>query len=276
MTTNGQFYEWFYVNTNGNSTSFADDIQHRLESKYYQKIHELYDKEQLFVPAVIVKTKEKTIVINVAEMQRIVEENRKFSMFPIYRVPKFQVGESARPLKIQDLGKSDRWIVKGQADSFVLDESSYAQSLRDVVVTSATKKPEYRAFKVHSIRGSKPNIQVSSMQLMPYLPLVVANIGRNSFGRNWELPQIMFTAHSKTSGRLIGLHIQITEDMESGSRMNFGALKGKEVEFEFRPNTDTKIVRKGSFEYLCLEGKMVQSQADVCMVVGVHVFNAEN
>ena len=275
MTTHGQFYEWYYVSTDGISISFADNIQRRLESKYYQKIHELYDRDQLFVPAVIIKTKQKTEVINVAEMQRIVEENRKFSLFPIYRVPKFQVGGSALTVKIQDLGKSDRWIVRGQADSFVMDESSFAHSLRDVG-NAASKKPVYRAFKVHSVHGSNPNIQVSSMQLMPYLPLVVANIGRNSFGRNWELPQIMFTAHSKTSGRLIGLHIQITPDMETGSRLNFAGLKGKEVEFEFRPNTDTKIIRKGSFEYLCLEGKMVQSQIDVCMVVGVHVFNSEN
>lgn len=269
----GRFYEWFYVNTEDNSVAFPDDVQHKLETKYYQKVHQLYDREQIFVPAVVIRSGTRTEVINIAEMQRIVEENRKFSMFPIYRVPKFQSSVNAdRTLAIQDLGKCRRWVVKARADTFVLNKSAFFESVHG----ADDKKPAYQAFKVHSIAGENPSVRATSMQLMPHLPLIVSNIGQNSFGRNWELPQIMFSAHSKSTDRLLGLHIQITPEMASESGLNLAKIGNNTIEFEFRPHDDCKIVRKGAFEYLCLEGKMVQSQANVCMVVGVHVFNSNN
>ena len=264
--SSAQFYEWFYVTIADESVKFPVDMQRQLEEKYYQAVHQLYDRESIFVPSVSKRHADGSIeVINVIENQRIVEKNRKFSVSPVYRIPKIK----SESRSIADLGACSRWIVNAQADSFVLGHSAFVESV------GASTKPEYQAFKVHSIAGVSPEIATTSMQVIPNLPQIVARIGKHSYGRNWELPQIMFSAQSKTNGRLAGLHIQITPSVLANMKMNFSQLKGKSMKFEFVPNSESKIVRKGNFEYLCLDGKHVDSQTNVCMVVGVHVLNAE-
>lgn len=264
-----RFYDWCYVTADNTNVKFPESIQRRLENKYYEAVHELYNRDELFLPIVVIKDKAgQKEVINVIENTRIVETDRKFVVNPVYRVPHIRDVEKGA-VAIQDLGKCNRWVVKARADEFVLDESAFFQSS----LIDGKDKPVYQAFKVHSIHGKSPSVGCTSMQLLPHMPLIVANIGKNSFGRNWEIPQIVFSASSKSTKRMIGVHIQITPKVLADMKTNFKSLSGRTMEFEFRPNKDSKIIRKGSFEYLCLEGKHVRSQASVCMVVGVHVFS---
>lgn len=242
--------KWFYINDSNDSIEFSLRIQKLLEERYYEDIFNLYNSETVFVPIVQVSANE---YVDVREQQRVVKSGRKIKVNPVYRKP-----DSSSAASLCDLGHCDRWVIEARADSYRIKSGQ-----------------EYKAFKVHTIKGSNPDIECSSLQLLPVFPELIANIGKNSFGRSWEMPQIMFSAYNRVMKHSLGVHIQITPKVLADMGTTFTAIRNSPQKFEFFPNKNTHIARKGNYEYLLIEGKHMNSKAAVSMVIGVHVFNEQ-